>query len=120
MLTVRRWPAADAAAFARQHVPDWDALNRELQRLPRGTASALEHALESAHTAARSRRWWAPLGSLLRDLLFGLRMMRKNPGFTLVVILTLALGIGAVSAIFGVVNAVLLRPLPYPNAERLG
>jgi len=110
---------ADAAAFARQHVPDWKALNQELQRLPGGAAPALEHLQESADTASRSRRSWAPLGGLLRDLLFGLRMMRKNPGFTLVVILTLALGIGAASAIFGVVNAVLLRPLPYPNAERL-
>ena len=109
----------DAAAVARQHVPDWDALNRELQRLPRGAAPALEHLQERADTASRNRRWWAPLGSLLRDLLFGLRMMRKNPGFTVVVVLTLALGIGAASAIFGVVNAVLLRPLPYPNADRL-
>jgi MacB-like periplasmic core domain len=109
---------AEAAAFARQHVPDWDSLNREL-RPPRAVAPALEHLQESADAASRSRRWWAPLGGLLRDLLFGLRMMRKNPGFTLVVVLTLALGIGAASAIFGVVNAVLLRPLPYPSAERL-
>jgi hypothetical protein len=43
---------ADAAAFARQHVPDWDALNRELQRLPRGAASALAHVQESADTAS--------------------------------------------------------------------
>ena len=110
---------SDAAAFARQHIRDWDALNRELQRLPRGAAPDLEHLQESADAASRSRRWWAPLGGLLRDVLFGLRMMRKNPGFTLVVVLTLALGIGAASAIFGVVNAVLLRPLPYPNAGRL-
>lgn len=110
---------ADAAAFAMQHVPDWDALNGELQRLPRNAAPALEHLHESADTASRSRRWWAPFSGVFRDLVFGLRMMRKNPGFTLVVVLTLALGIGAASAIFGVVNAVLLRPLPYPNAERL-
>jgi len=110
---------ANAVAFARQHVPDWDSLSRELQRLPRGAASALAHLQESADTASRSRRWWAALGGLLRDLLFGLRMMRRDPGFTLVVVLTLALGIGAASAIFGVVNAVLLRPMPYPNAERL-
>jgi putative ABC transport system permease protein len=109
---------AAAAAFARQHVPDWDALDRELQRLPLGAAPALERLQESAGAASRSRLW-SLLGGLLRDLLFAARMMRRNPGFTLVVVLTLALAIGAASAIFGVVNAVLLRPLPYPNAERL-
>src|ERR1700758_4777237 len=75
--------------------------------------------VEQLKEEIRESRAGYNLEALFRDVRFGLRMLLKTPGFTVVAVATLGLSIGANTAIFSLVNGVLLRPLPFPDAERI-
>jgi putative ABC transport system permease protein len=100
---------ASAALVAQGLSPD-EA--RRTARIDMGSAAAVrEHV--------RDYGWENRIGALFSGLRYGVRRLCGNPGFTAVSVLTLALGIGASTAIFTVIDAVLLKPLPYPHSEEI-
>lgn len=98
----------------RQHLDDEYEALRERGFTDDEALRAL--AVEAEEASSLSAR---PVDALAADLCYALRSLRKSPGFTAIVTLTLALGIGATTAIFTVVDAVMLRPFPYPDMERI-
>jgi putative ABC transport system permease protein len=111
---------AEAEADAIAQVQDWDRLSRDLSLAEgRNARPRLDRWSETSEERARAGRGGPMLADVLSDTRFAVRELVKNPGFTLVALFTLAIGIGATSAVFSVIQAVLLRPLPYAEPERL-
>ena len=113
----------ELAEELREHIEEKTEQLMRLENLSRGDAreAALGAFGNPALVETRSREiWqWPRLETLLADLRLALRRLRRSPGFAITVLLTLAIGIGANTAVFSVINSVLLHPLPYPDSDQL-
>ena len=111
----------DADAYARAQITDWSRLAESLRTVDRPhVRSRVDRLSERMDDRARDTRGiWPGVADVWQDLRFATRRLVAHRGFTMVAVLTLALGIGANTAIFSVVYGVLLKPLPFPEPERL-
>ena len=106
----------------RTHLELETAYNVQRGMTPEDAARAAKIAIDGGHAwrdEVRDARGFSVIDNLVRDIRFAFRQLRRTPAFTASIAATLAIGIGATTAVFAVLDSVILRPLPYPNADRL-
>ena len=130
-------PAADEPRIVEELALHLEARYAELRRDGHDDATARRQVLDEISDDALRQGGWlslparaaaapppmapasGPVDALLRDLRYAMRSLRRQPSFTIAAVLALALGIGGTTAVFGTLDAVLLRPMPFPHADRL-